>query len=154
VVPEFGEGTSSVVKTKETIAPVQRTAEPAIMPKVPSVKVVEPKVDKADKPKTKETTKMPEVLSPPEKATVPKVQMGSVITPKRRRMVNVLDVLETTETLNPASTGKVAEVPRVQTECNTQIVRKCKRRKSFPLHMCVLPIFIISCETTFKQINN
>jgi hypothetical protein len=48
---------------------------------------------------------MQKVLSPPVKATVPKVQMGSVVTPKRRRMVNVLDVLETTETLNPASTG-------------------------------------------------
>jgi hypothetical protein len=120
VVPEFGEGTSSAVKIKETIAPVQRTEEPAIMPKVPSVKVVETKVDKADKPETEETTKMPEVLSPPEKATVSKVQMGSVVTPKRRRMVNVLDVLETTETLNPASTGKVVEVPRVQTEADTK----------------------------------
>jgi hypothetical protein len=40
---------------------------------VPSVKVVEMKVDKADKPETEETTKMQEVLSPPEKATVPKV---------------------------------------------------------------------------------
>jgi hypothetical protein len=90
------------------------------MPKVPSVKVVETKVDKADKPNTEETTKMPEVLSPPVKATVPKVQMGSVVTPKRRRMVNVLDVLETTETLNPASTGKVVEAPRVQAEADTK----------------------------------
>jgi hypothetical protein len=87
VVPEFGEGTSSAAKTKETIAIVQRTEEPAIIPKVPSVKVVETKVDKADKPETEETTKMPEVLSPPVKATVPKVQMGSAVTPKRRRMV-------------------------------------------------------------------
>jgi hypothetical protein len=39
-IPEFGEGTSSAAKTKETIAPVHRTEEPAIMPKVPSVKVV------------------------------------------------------------------------------------------------------------------
>jgi hypothetical protein len=46
--------------------------------------------------------------------------MGSVVTPKRRRMVNVLDALETTETLNPASTGKVVEVPRVQTEADTK----------------------------------
>ena len=93
-IPEFGEGTSSAAKTKETIPPMQRTEEPAIMPKVPKVKVVETKVDKADKPETEETTKMPEVLSPPEKATVPKIQMGSVVTPKRKRMVNVLDVLK------------------------------------------------------------
>jgi hypothetical protein len=63
---------------------------------------------------------MPEVLSPPVKAIVPKVQMGSVVTPKRRRMVNVLDVLERTETLNPASTGKVAEASRAQTEADTK----------------------------------
>jgi hypothetical protein len=87
---------------------------------VPSVKVVETKVDKADKPETEEIMKMPEVLSPPVKATVPKVQMGSVVTPKRRRMVNVLDVLETTETLNPASIGKVAEASRAQPEAETK----------------------------------
>jgi hypothetical protein len=118
-IPEFGEGTSSAAKIKETIAPVQRTEEPAIMPKVPLIKVVETKIDKANKPKTEETMKMPEVLSPPVKATVPKVQMGSVVTPKRR-MVNVLDVLETTETLDPASTGKVVEASRVQTKADTK----------------------------------
>jgi hypothetical protein len=119
-IPEFGEGTSSAAKTKETIPPVQRTEESAIMSKVPTVKVVETKVDKAEKPKTEEITKMPEVLSPPVKATVPKVQMGYVVTPKRRRMVNVLDVLETTETLNPASTGKVAKASKAQTEADTK----------------------------------
>jgi hypothetical protein len=51
VVPEFGEGTSSAAKTKETISPVQRTEEPAIMLKVPAVKVVETKVDKAESQK-------------------------------------------------------------------------------------------------------
>jgi hypothetical protein len=35
-------------------------------------------------------------------------------------MVNVLDVLETTETLDPASTGKVAEASRVQTKADTK----------------------------------
>jgi hypothetical protein len=90
------------------------------MPKVPSVKVIETKVDKAKKPETEEITKMPEVLSPPAKATVTKVQMGSIVTPKRRRMVNVLDVLEATETLNLASTGKVVEASRVQTEADTK----------------------------------
>jgi hypothetical protein len=119
-IPEFGEGTSSAAKTKETIPPMQRTEEPAIMPKVPTVKVVETKVDKVEKPETEEITKMPEVLSPPVKAIVPKVQMGSVVTPKRRRMVNVLDVLETTETLNPASTGKVVEASKAQTEADTK----------------------------------
>jgi hypothetical protein len=119
-IPEFGEGTSSASKTKEVIPPVQRTKEPAIMSKVPTVKVVETKVDKAEKRETEEITKMPEVLSPPVKATVPKVQMGFVVTPRRRRIVNVLDVLETTETLNPASIGKAAETAKAQTEADTK----------------------------------
>jgi hypothetical protein len=50
VVPEFGEGSSSAAKTKETVSPMQRTEEPAIMPKAPTIKVVETKVDKAENP--------------------------------------------------------------------------------------------------------
>jgi hypothetical protein len=53
--------------------------------------------------------KMPEILNPPTEATLPKVQMGSAVTPKRR-LANVLDVvLETRKTLSPAPTRKVAE---------------------------------------------
>jgi hypothetical protein len=53
--------------------------------------------------------KMPEILSPPTEAKLPKVQKASVATPKRRRMANVLDVvLETTKALSPAPTRKVA----------------------------------------------
>jgi hypothetical protein len=114
MVPEFDEGTSSAAKTKETAPPAKRTEETAIMPKVPIVKVVETKVYKAKKPETEEITKMPEVLSPPVKATVSKVQTGSIVTPKRRRMVNVLDVLEPTDSISPAPTGKVAEADRTQ----------------------------------------
>jgi hypothetical protein len=120
VIPKFDEGTSSVAKTKETAPPAKRTEDPAIMSKLPSVKVVETKVDKAEKPEIEEITKMSEVLSPPEKVTVPKVQMGSVVTPKRRRMVNVLDVLETIETLSSAPTGKVAEASKARTEADAK----------------------------------
>jgi hypothetical protein len=123
VVPEFGAGTSSAMETKETAPPTQNTEGPAVMPKVPTVKVVETKVDKAEKPEIEEITKMPEVLSPPVKATIQKVQMGSVVTPKRRRMVNVLDVLETTETLSSAPTGKVAKPSKAQTEADTKQVK-------------------------------
>jgi hypothetical protein len=63
---------------------------------------------------------MPEILSPPTEATVPKVQMGSAITPKRRRMANVLDVvLETTITLSPAPTRKVVEASKAQPEADS-----------------------------------
>jgi hypothetical protein len=122
VVPEFDAGTSSAMETKETAPPTQNTEEPVVMPKVPTVKVVETKVDKGEKPGIEEITKMPEVLSPPVKATVPKVQMGSIVTPKRRRMVNVLDVLETTETLSSAPTGKIAKASKAQTEADTKQV--------------------------------
>jgi hypothetical protein len=65
--------------------------------------------------------KMPEILSPPTEATVPKVCMGSVVTPKRRRMANVLDVvLETTKTLSHAPTRKVAEASKAQPEADSK----------------------------------
>jgi hypothetical protein len=52
---------------------------------------------------------------------VPKVQKGSAATPKRRRMANVLDVvLETTKTLSPAPTRKVAEASKAQPEADTK----------------------------------
>jgi hypothetical protein len=99
VVPEFGAGTSFATETKVTVPTVHSTEEPAVMPKVPIVELVETKVDKVEEPKIEKIMKMPEILSPPTEATVPKVHMGYVVTPKRRRMANVLDVvLETTKT--------------------------------------------------------
>jgi hypothetical protein len=78
------------------------------MPKVLTVKLVETKVDKAEKPKVEETTKMPEILSLPIEADLPKIQKNSAATPKRRRMANMLDVvLETTKVLSPALVKKV-----------------------------------------------
>ena len=91
------------------------------MPKVLTVKLVETKVDKAEDLKIEEIMKMSEILSPPTEATVPKVQKGSAATPKRRRMANVLDVvLETTKTLSPAPTRKVAEASKAQPEADTK----------------------------------
>jgi hypothetical protein len=121
VIPEFGEGASSAAETKETVPFVQSTKEPAVMPKLLSVKLVETKADKAERPKIGEITKMPEILSPPTEATVPKVQKGSATTPKRRRMANVLDVvLETTKTLSPAPTRKVVEASKAQPEADSK----------------------------------
>jgi hypothetical protein len=122
VIPEFGEGASSVVKTKETAPPAQRTEDPSTMPKLPSVKLVETNVaDKTEEPKIEEITKMPEVLSPSTQATVPKMQKSSAATPKRRRMANVLDVvLETTRTLSPAPTRKIVEASKAQPKAETK----------------------------------
>jgi hypothetical protein len=90
------------------------------MPKLLSVKLVGTKADKAEGLKIEEITKMPEILSPSTEVTVPKVQKGSVSTPKRR-MANVLDVvLETTKTLSPAPTRKVAKSAKAQPEADTK----------------------------------
>jgi hypothetical protein len=48
VIPDFGEGASSAAKTKENVPHAQRTEEPAIMPKLPLVKLVETTADKAE----------------------------------------------------------------------------------------------------------
>jgi hypothetical protein len=120
VVHEFGAGTLSAAERKETASTTQSTEEPAVMPKVPTTKEVETKVDKVDEPEIEEITKMPDILNAPTRATVPKVQTGSIVTPKRRRMVNVLDVLETTDSISPAPIGKVAEADKTQPKADTK----------------------------------
>jgi hypothetical protein len=115
VVPEFGVEASSAAESRETIPP--RTEEPAIMPKASSVELVETKVykDKVERSKTEEVTKMPGILSPSIEATALKAHKSSAITPKRRRMVNVLVVvLETAKTLNPAPARIIAEASKAQ----------------------------------------
>jgi hypothetical protein len=86
VVPKFGAGTSSAIEIKETVPNVQSTEEPTVMPKMLTIEMVETKVDKVEEPEIEKMKKMPEILSPPTEATTPKVQMGSAVTPKRRRM--------------------------------------------------------------------
>jgi hypothetical protein len=95
VVPEFGGEVSSAAESRETAPPMQRAEEPAIMPKAPSVELVETKVDKdkVERSTTEEVTKTPGTLSPSTEATALRAQKSSAITPRRRRMVNVFDVL-------------------------------------------------------------
>jgi hypothetical protein len=51
---------------------------------------------------------------------MPKVQKASAVTPKRRRMANVLDaMMETTKALSPAPTKKIAEAATAQAEAET-----------------------------------
>jgi hypothetical protein len=50
VVPEFGTGSSSAAKTIQTVSTAHGAEEPAVMPKVLIVKLVETKVDKAEEP--------------------------------------------------------------------------------------------------------
>jgi hypothetical protein len=121
LVPEFGGEASSAAEPREHVTPMQKVEEPATMPKAPSVELVETKVDKdkADRSTTEEVTKMPGILSPSTGATALKAQKSSTITP-RRRMVNVLDVLETTDSISPAPTRKIAEADKTQSKADTK----------------------------------
>jgi hypothetical protein len=91
------------------------------MPKVP---LGEPAESKTDKDKTEEPkiegTKMLEILSPSAEVTVPKAQKGFAATPKRRRMANVLDVLETVKALSSTPSGKISDASKMQTEAETK----------------------------------
>jgi hypothetical protein len=113
VIPKFDEGASSATKIEETAPPAQKTEEPAIMPKLPSVNPVETTTDKTEGSKIEEIPKMPEILSPSIEATVPKVQKSSIATPKRRRVANMLDVvLETAKISSPSPTRKIVEASK------------------------------------------
>jgi hypothetical protein len=66
-------------------------------------------------------TKVVGILSPSSEVTVLRAQKGSATTPKRRRMANVLDVLESVKTLSSTPSRKVAEASKVPTEAKTKL---------------------------------
>jgi hypothetical protein len=120
VVPEFGREASSAAEPKETAPPTQEMEESAVMPKAPSTELIETKVgeDRAERLRIEEATKTLGILSPSTEATVLKAEKNSAITPKRKRMVNVLDILETTDSKCSAPMKKVAEAIKAQTEAD------------------------------------
>jgi hypothetical protein len=105
IVPEFVGETSSAVEAKEP-TPAQKIDELTAMPK--AEKIEEPRA---------EGTKTSEILSPSAEVEVPKTQKGPAMTPKRKRMVNVLDVLETIKS-SSTTPKKIAETPKVQIEAS------------------------------------
>jgi hypothetical protein len=102
IVPEFGGETSSATEAKDP-APTQKIEEPAAMPKTSLAKLAEPKAINIGV----ERMKISEITSPLTEVTVPKTQKGLTSTPKRKRMVNVLDALETIKT--SSTPRKIAE---------------------------------------------
>jgi hypothetical protein len=115
-VPKFGEETSSAVEAKQA-APATRSAkESIIVLKVPIVEPVKAEDGAAKKPELEKTTVLPEILSPPVEAELPKVAKAPATTPKRRRMASVLDVVMETRALTPAPIKKVAEATMAHTE--------------------------------------
>jgi hypothetical protein len=102
-VPEFGGETSSAIEAKGT-ALTQKNEEPTMLPKADNIEEI-----KAEK------TKILEVISPSAGMTVPKAQKDLTATPKRKRMVNVLDVLETIKS-SSTTPRKTAEASKTQIE--------------------------------------
>jgi hypothetical protein len=107
-VPEFDGETSSATEAKGP-ALTQRIEEPAAMPKT----------DKIEELRI-EGMKTLEVLSPSAGVEVPKTQKGLAATPKRKRIDNVLDVLETIKT-SSSTPGKVAKASKTQIETETKL---------------------------------
>jgi hypothetical protein len=102
-MPEFGGETSMAIEAKGPTL-TQKNEEPAATPKA----------DKIEGPRA-EGTKTSEILSPSAEVEVPKTQKGPAVTPKRKRMVNVLDVLETIKSSSTIP-KKIAEAPETQIE--------------------------------------
>jgi hypothetical protein len=102
-VPEFVGETSSAPEAKEP-TPLSNIEEPVILPEI----------EKIEESKAKET-RTSEILSPSVKVEVPKSQKGPAMTPERKRMVDVLDVLETMKS-SSTTPKKIAETPEVQIE--------------------------------------
>jgi hypothetical protein len=100
-VPEFVGETSSATEAKE----------PTLLSNIEgSAKM--PAMEKIEEPRAEETKTL-EILSP--SARIEVSMPMPMTTPKRKRMVNVLDVLETIK--SSSSTSKIAaEVPKTQTE--------------------------------------
>jgi hypothetical protein len=82
-VPEFAGETSSATEAKES----------TLLPGIKEL-VEEPATEKIEEAKTEEAKTL-EVLNPSAKIESEKSQKGPTVTLKRKRMVNVLDVLET-----------------------------------------------------------
>jgi hypothetical protein len=120
VVPEFHGEASSATELGKAAPPTQRTEEPTAMPKLPSAELAETKTDEG---KVEESnigeTKVLEILSPSIEVTVPRAQKSSVATPKRR-MANVLDVLEKVKTLTSTPSRRIAEASKAQTKVETK----------------------------------
>jgi hypothetical protein len=99
-VPEFAGETSSAPEAKEL----------TLLPRIEELAEV-PATEKIEESRTEEAKTL-EVLSPSAKIETGKSQKGPTVTPKRKRMVNVLDVLETikSSSITPKKTVETSEV--------------------------------------------
>jgi hypothetical protein len=98
-MPAFVGETSSATETKE----------PTPLPNIEVLAEV-PATEKIEEPRAEEI-KTSEILSPPAKTEATKSHKGPAVTPKRKRMVNVLDVLETIKS-SSTTPKKLLELPK------------------------------------------
>jgi hypothetical protein len=116
-VPAFVGGTPSATEAKETapLPNIEVLAEVPVTEKIEETKAEETRAEETKAEKTRaEEVKTSEILSPPAK-TEAKSQKGPAVTPKRKRMVNVLDVLETIKS-SSTTPKKIAKTSEVHTE--------------------------------------
>jgi hypothetical protein len=111
-VPEFAGETSSATEAKE----------PTPLPNIEGLAEV-PATKKIEEPRAEETKTL-EILSPSAKIEATKSQKGPTVTPKRKRMVNVLDVLETIKSSSTTLKKKIVETSEVHTEAFAAEVSK------------------------------
>jgi hypothetical protein len=103
IVPEFVDKASSATEAKKPI-PAQKAEESSATPKA----------ERTEESKA-EGTKISEILSPSAEVGVPQAQKGPAVTPKRKSMVNVLDVLATIKS-SSSTPKKVVEAQKAQIE--------------------------------------
>jgi hypothetical protein len=138
-VPELGSETSSAPKAKEStpLPGAKELAEEPTTKELDEPKILLPETKElAEVPSTEKMeeakastkgAKISEILSPSEGIEAAKIKKGPTVTPKRKRMVNVLDVLETiklpsttpektAETSEALAEVSVAKAPKQQTE--------------------------------------
>jgi hypothetical protein len=124
IVSKLAEGTSSTAEPGQP-TPASSKEESAEAPK----HAAEAKGKVAEEPELGETAGLPKILSPPVEPELPKVSKTPAITPKRRRMASVLDVvMESTRASTPApakETAKVATV-RAETEAGSSVPTKAE----------------------------
>jgi hypothetical protein len=122
-VPAFVGGTPSATEAKET-APLPNIEGLAEVPVTEKIEEMRAEETRAEEVKTSE------ILSPSAKTKATKSQKGPAVTPKRKRMVNVLDVLETIKsssttpkkiikTFEAHTESFVAEASKQQSEIET-----------------------------------
>jgi hypothetical protein len=132
-VPKLAEGSSSTAepenpalagaKGESTEVPKvmgQEKAESVEAPKRPA----EAKEKSVEEPELEESAILPKILSPPPEPELPKVSKALAITPKRKRMASVLDVvLESTRAPTPASAKEAtkAATTRVEVEVGPSV---------------------------------